>query len=268
MAAEPEGVRLAHDTLGPVEVPAEALFGAHTARARDNFAVGGGTLGEEPLLLRALAEVKAAAAQANRDAGALPPDVAEAIVAAAREVAAGRWNDEFPISVVQGGGGTPSNMNVNEVLAGRASQLLARARGAPAPVHPNDDVNRSQSTNDVYPTALSIAAVRGVALSVADVRVLVAALEGQARQAGERTRLGRTCLRDAMPVPIAAPLHAQATAVERLAGRLQEAGDRLLAVPLGATAVAWACSGAAIGTGIASRRHVRPSRVRSPACSA
>src|SRR6185312_17433410 len=112
MPAEADGVRLARDTLGSVEVPSEALFGAHTARARDNFAVGGGTLGEEPLLLRALAEVKAAAAQANRAAGALPADVADAIVAAAREVATGRWIDEFPINLVQGGGGTASNMNV------------------------------------------------------------------------------------------------------------------------------------------------------------
>jgi aspartate ammonia-lyase len=149
MAAAPQSVRRARDTLGSVEVPSDALFGAHTARARDNFAVGGGALGEEPLLLQALAEVKAAAAQANLAAGALPSDVAEAIVAAAREVAAGRWNDEFPIGLVQGGGGTASNMNVNEVLAARATQLLTAARGAPAPVHPNDHVNRSQSTNDV-----------------------------------------------------------------------------------------------------------------------
>jgi aspartate ammonia-lyase len=231
------GFREERDALGAVEVPAASLYGAHTARGLENFGVSRMKLGDELALLEALAAVKVAAAQANAAVGALDEDVATAIVTAAREIMAGQWTDQFPIDLVQGGGGTATNMNLNEVIANRASELLGEPLGSYRRVHPNDHVNRSQSTNDVYPTALAIATVCTVAPAAEGFDHLAAALARQADQADGLTRLGRTCLRDALPVPISAPLRAQAAAITRLVGRLRVAADRLLEVPLGATAV-------------------------------
>ena len=149
--------RTEHDALGAVEVPRDALWGAHTQRAIANFDVGGLTLMELPPLIAAFARVKAAAASTNADLGFLERPIATAIDAVTTEIASGSYRSAFPLPVLQGGGGTSTNMNVNEVIANLAEESLGGVRGAYAIVRPLDHVNRSQSTNDVYPTALALA---------------------------------------------------------------------------------------------------------------
>lgn len=219
------------DVLGDVEVPAGVLYGAHTARALRNALPGGPRLSDVPELITALAAVKVAAARANRAAGVLDDEIAEAIEAAGHEVLADRHHDQFVLPVVQGGGGTSTHMNANEVLAARATQLLGR------PVHPNDHVNRGQSTNDVMPTAIGIAGHRVAARAVAALRLLAAAIDAKAGEYDGRDHLGRTCLQDAVPIPITAVHRGQAFSVRRAADDLEEQAARLLAVPLGGTAV-------------------------------
>ena len=145
--------RIEQDTMGEVRVPATARWGPQTQRAVDNFPVSGLRVDDE--LVHALGAIKEAAARTNKELGVIDPDVAEAVAAAADEVADGTWDAEFPIDVYQTGSGTSTNMNANEVIAGLASERLGR------PVHPNDDVNASQSSNDVFPSAIHIAAARG-----------------------------------------------------------------------------------------------------------
>ena len=229
--------RVEHDGLGEVEVPATALYGAETARALLNTLDVGPRVSDRPELIRALGEVKAAAAAANLDVRALDPVVGDAIVRAAREVAANGWDDEFPLALVQGGGGTSTNMCANEVVANRAGELLGEPRGTYRRVDPHDHVNLSQSTNDVYPTALQIAVVRSGSRAVDALSGLAASFERKAAQLAGLERLGRTCLQDALPVPVDGVHLAQATAIERLAHALQRALDALLTVPLGGTAV-------------------------------
>src|SRR5688572_20706594 len=147
--------RIEKDTFGPIEVPADRLWGAQTQRSLQNFAISGERM--PTLLLHSLATVKKAAALVNQDLGTLEPKLAEAIVRAADEVAAGQHDDHFPLVVWQTGSGTQSNMNMNEVVANRASELLGGPRGEERLVHPNDHVNRGQSSNDVFPAAMSLA---------------------------------------------------------------------------------------------------------------
>jgi aspartate ammonia-lyase len=244
---------LERDSLGAVRVPAGALYGAHTVRARENFAVSGVTLAHFPGFLAALAEVKIAAARANGDLGVLAPDLAAAIIAGAREIVTGQWHEHFPIDVIQGGGGTATNMNMNEVLANRAAELLGGERGAYDLVHPNDHVNRSQSTNDVYPTALSIAVIRAGTVALEDVTYLQQALAAKAHAYAGVQRLGRTCLRDALPLTIDEGHMAQVQALARTSSDLTAALAGLQAVPLGATA---------IGTGLGAPSGYRELAVR------
>src|SRR5215216_5685505 len=150
-------VRIEKDTFGPIEVPAERLWGAQTQRSLQHFRISSERMPAE--IIQALAWVKRAAATVNSGLGLLPAETARAVVAAADEVLAGRWPDEFPLAVWQTGSGTQSNMNMNEVLANRASEILGGARGEKRLVHPNDEVNRGQSSNDVFPTAMHVAAV-------------------------------------------------------------------------------------------------------------
>jgi fumarate hydratase class II len=152
--------RTEHDTFGPVEVPANRLWGAQTQRSLQNFDISGERQPRE--IIRALAQVKRASATVNHALGLLDEAKALAIIAAADEVIAGQHEDEFPLVVWQTGSGTQTNMNVNEVLANRASELLGGARGEARKVHPNDDVNKSQSSNDVFPTAMHVAAVDAI----------------------------------------------------------------------------------------------------------
>jgi aspartate ammonia-lyase len=246
--SEPAPTREERDSLGTVAVPAHALYGAHTVRALANFAHSGVTMEHELELVAALAYVKAAAARANLEAGELTAESAAAIVAAAHEVATGAHRREFPLDVVHGGGGTAVNMNVNEVIANRANELLGGARGTYDRVHPNDHVNRSQSTNDVYPTALALATHIVGGQTLEQIGLLEETLVAKAATLGETEHLGRTCLQDAVPLRIAETHLGQAHAIGRTADALATALSELLAVPLGATAV---------GTGIGATEAYR-----------
>ncbi|MEZ5102541.1 MAG: lyase family protein [Thermoleophilia bacterium] len=243
--------RAEHDALGEVEVPADALWGVHTQRGLGNFPIGGPVTRDEPAVILALAWTKAAAARANAELGVIPRDVAAAIVEAAHELVEGRWHDHFPVTLLQGGGYTTLNMNANEVLANRASELLGGERGAYDRVHPNDHVNRSQSTNDAIPTALALAAVSLGLRTVDDLAHLEATLRAKAGEAGELVRIGRTCIQDAVPLRAADGLLASASALARTGGDLRCSLDELLAVPIGATAI-----GTGIGAPAGYRQHV------------
>ena len=229
--------RLEHDALGDVEVSADALWGAQTQRAIGNFAVSGLTTADRPALLVALAEVKVAAAQTNARLGVMPDDVARLVVDAAGAIAAGEHHDAFPIDLVQGGGGTATNMNMNEVVANLANLAAGSPLGTYSPVHPNDHVNRSQSTNDAYPTAMQIAVVRAATAAVATLRRLADSFRAAARREGDLVRLGRTCVQDAVPLTVAETHEAHAHSLDRVADGLAAAAGELCEVPLGATAI-------------------------------
>jgi aspartate ammonia-lyase len=210
--------RLKKDFLGEMEIPAEAYYAIHTLRAGQNFAVSG--LGVHPALLHALAEVKWAAARANLKAGLLPEKVALAICQAAREVAEGGLAEQFIVDAFQGGAGTSTNMNLNEVLANRAIELLGGEKGDYGLVNPLNHVNLSQSTNDTYPTALRIVAIRLVLdLSEAMEELQSALQEKEAMFAGV-LKLGRTELQDALPVTLGQEFGAYAEAIARDRWRL------------------------------------------------
>jgi aspartate ammonia-lyase len=245
------GTRTERDELGDVEVPADALFGAQTVRAVDNFTISGVTLAAEPELLDALLRVKIAAARANVEAEVLSPEIGASIVQAAREILAGEWRDQFPIDIVQGGGGTPTHMNVNEVLANRANQILGGDVGTYDRINPHDHVNRSQSTNDVYPTALQIAVLGGSESTLAGFHHLARMLERKADEFDELEHLGRTCLRDALPVSVSAMHRRDAHAIDRTSSVLGDALEPLRAIPLGGTVV-----GTGAGAPLAYRERV------------
>ena len=229
-AADGPQYRIEHDTMGEVRVPAAALYGAQTQRAVENFPISGTRL--ERGHIEALARIKKAAARANAELGVLPADLAEAIVGAAEEVAAGDHDDQFPVDVYQTGSGTSSNMNMNEVLATLATRVLG------LPVHPNDHVNASQSSNDVFPTSVHVAATAGV------VRDLIPALDHLGTSLAEKAdawasvvKSGRTHLMDATPVTLGQEFGGYAAAVRYGVERLQAALPRVAEVPLGGTAV-------------------------------
>ena len=222
--------RIEHDTMGEVRVPAHALYRAQTQRAVENFPISGSTL--ERGHIEALARVKKAAARANAELGVLPQDVADAIATAADEVASGIHDAHFPVDVYQTGSGTSSNMNTNEVLATLASRLLGRA------VHPNDHVNASQSSNDVFPTSVHVAATAGVVRDlVPALEHLAGALERKATDWAQVVKSGRTHLMDATPVTLGQEFGGYAAAVRYGIERLQAALPRAAEVPLGGTAV-------------------------------
>jgi len=222
--------RVEHDTLGEVRVPAEAKWGAQTERAVHNFPVSGLTVDRS--LLRALALLKGAAALENARRKLIDPAVAQAVDEAADEVAAGAWAGEFPVDVFQTGSGTSTNMNMNEVLATLATAKLG------APVHPNDDVNASQSSNDMFPSAIHLAAVEGIVHQlIPALEHLAQALRKKSRQWKSVVKAGRTHLMDATPVTLGQEFGGYASAVEHGVERLQAALPRVGELPLGGTAV-------------------------------
>jgi aspartate ammonia-lyase len=228
-------VRIEKDTLGPVEVPAHAYWGAQTQRAVRNFPVSG--LRESPALVEAYAEVKRAAARANREAGALEPRLADAITAACEEILAGKLRDQFPVDVFQAGAGTSFNMNVNEVLANRANELLGGKKGEYKPLNPNDHVNMSQSTNDTMPTAVHVACLRRLRELKPGIDALVAAFERKAAATEDALKGGRTHLQDAMPITMGQHMRAAATSVRKAGAIVMKAAEGLREVALGGTAV-------------------------------
>jgi len=224
-----DGFRVEHDTMGEVRVPAAARWGAQTQRAVDNFPVSGMVV--EPSLIHALGAIKAAAAEVNVSLGVVEADVGSAIAAVATEVAEGRWDGEFPVDVFQTGSGTSTNMNANEVIASLASEHLGR------PVHPNDEVNASQSSNDVFPSAIHIAAAvsaRHELIPALD--HLAAALGAKATEYADVVKAGRTHLMDATPVTLGQEFAGYASQVSQAGERLADAVVRAGELPLGGTA--------------------------------
>ncbi|GAA1153116.1 fumarate hydratase class II [Kitasatospora gansuensis] len=222
--------RIEHDSMGEVRVPASAKWQAQTQRAVENFPVSGQRL--ERAHIAALARIKAAAARVNAELGVLDAETAEAIVAAAEEVAEGRWDDQFPVDVFQTGSGTSSNMNANEVIATLATERLGR------PVHPNDQVNASQSSNDVFPSSIHIAATAAVTGElIPALEHLAAALERKAESFAEVVKSGRTHLMDATPVTLGQEFGGYAAQVRYGVERLRATLPRVAELPLGGTAV-------------------------------
>jgi len=229
-SADASDYRIEHDTMGEVRVPAAALYRAQTQRAVENFPLSGTPL--ERSHIEALARVKKAAARANAELGVLDEDVAAAIVAAADEVASGAHDAHFPVDIFQTGSGTSSNMNTNEVLATLATRSLGRE------VHPNDHVNASQSSNDVFPTSVHLAATAGVVHDLVPALThLAEALEAKSAEFATVVKSGRTHLMDATPVTLGQEFGGYAAAVRYGIERLQSALPRAAEVPLGGTAV-------------------------------
>ncbi|WP_042412426.1 class II fumarate hydratase [Streptacidiphilus anmyonensis] len=225
-----EKFRIEHDSMGEVRVPAEAKWGAQTQRAVENFPISGQRL--ERAHIAALAQIKAAAAKVNAKLGVLDAETAGAIRSAAKEVAAGQWDDEFPIDVFQTGSGTSSNMNVNEVVAALASERLGR------PVHPNDHVNASQSSNDVFPSSIHIAATAAVTHDlIPALNHLADALARKSEEFATVVKSGRTHLMDATPVTLGQEFGGYAAQVRYGVERLRAVLPRVAELPLGGTAV-------------------------------
>ena len=224
------------DSFGPIEVPTERLWGAQTQRSLRNFDISGERQPRE--MIRALAQVKQAAAMVNQQLGLLAADKAEAIRAAAEEVVGGRHDDEFPLVVWQTGSGTQTNMNVNEVIANRASELLGGERGMARLVHPNDDVNKSQSSNDVYPTAMHVATV--VALEqrlLPALAQLRATLAAKSAAFADIVKIGRTHLQDATPLTLGQEISGWVAQLDHGAAHVRAALPHLYELALGGTAV-------------------------------
>jgi fumarate hydratase class II len=224
------------DTFSPIAVPADRYWGAQTERARQNFRIG-----EEPMppaIVKALALVKRIAAEVNHELGLLDARLMAAIVAAADEIASGALDGNFPLPVWQTGSGTQSNMNVNEVIANRGNELLGGSRGANAPLHPNDHVNKSQSSNDSFPTAIRIAVLREMnGRLIPALERLHLALAGKATEFAAIVKIGRTHLQDAVPLTLGQEFSGYAAQLEGALVRIRDASKHLLAVAQGGTAV-------------------------------
>ncbi|MFM9274854.1 class II fumarate hydratase [Pseudarthrobacter sp. NKDBFgelt] len=230
-----EEFRIEHDTMGEVRVPVNALYRAQTQRAVENFPISGKTL--EPAHIEALARVKKAAAQANAELGVLDGELAKAIAAAADEVATGKYDGDFPIDVFQTGSGTSSNMNTNEVIAELATRAL-KAAGSSKVVHPNDHVNASQSSNDVFPTSVHVAATSALINDlIPALGYLAESLERKAVEFKDVVKSGRTHLMDATPVTLGQEFGGYAAQVRYGIERINASLPRVAEVPLGGTAV-------------------------------
>jgi len=228
--------RTEHDTMGPVEVPADRLWGAQTERSRRNFTISGERIPVE--LIHALALVKKIAAVVNRDLGVLDPAKAAAIATAADEVLGGAHEREFPLVVWQTGSGTQTNMNMNEVLANRASEILGGERGAGRLVHPNDDVNKGQSSNDIFPTAMHVAAVHALRTRVIPaVTALRDVLAGKAAAFADVIKIGRTHLQDATPVTLGQEMSGWASQLDHGVRHVTDTLPHLCELAVGGTAV-------------------------------
>jgi fumarate hydratase class II len=228
--------RTESDSMGTIEVPSDRYYGAQTARSLIHFNIGHDTMPLE--LIRALAIVKKAAALVNRDLGKLSSEKAELIVQAADEVIAGKLNEHFPLHVWQTGSGTQTNMNVNEVISNRACEIAGGVMGSKKPVHPNDDVNMSQSSNDAFPTAMHIAAAaRMVEALIPSVERLGAAVESKAQQFANVVKIGRTHLMDATPVTVGQEMSGWASLLRRDVERLKIVLPGLYELAMGGTAV-------------------------------
>lgn len=230
-----KGTRIERDSMGEIEVPADKYWGAQTARSLKYFNIGDDLMPRE--LIRAFGILKKAAALVNLELGKLPEEKARLIVQAADEVIAGKLDAHFPLRVWQTGSGTQTNMNVNEVIANRAIELAGGQLGSKKPVHPNDDVNMSQSSNDTFPTAMHIAAAEQMHALIPEVERLQAAIEAKAREFADVVKIGRTHLQDATPLTVGQEMSGWASLLERDVQRLKQTLDGLYDLAIGGTAV-------------------------------
>ncbi|PIF22300.1 class II fumarate hydratase [Candidatus Pantoea floridensis] len=228
--------RIEKDSMGPIEVPADKLWGAQTQRSLEHFKIS--TEKMPVALVHALALTKRAAAQVNQDLGLLPADRAEAILKAADEVLADKHSDEFPLAIWQTGSGTQTNMNMNEVLANRASEILGGERGMSRLVHPNDDVNKSQSSNDVFPTAMHVAAVIAVREQlIPQIHVLKKTLSEKSEAFKDIVKIGRTHLQDATPLTLGQEISGWVAMLEHNLKHIENSIPHVAELALGGTAV-------------------------------
>ena len=233
--------RIEHDLLGEREIPQEVYYGIQTVRAIENFNISGAKLSLYPRLVEAFAMVKMAAASANRDLGLLEENIANAIIQACHEIINGKYQNYFLVDMFQGGAGTSTNMNANEVIANKALMILGHERGEYEYCHPNNHVNCSQSTNDAYPTAVHIALINKNKLLIEGLQNLVASFYRKANEFASVIKMGRTQLQDAVPMTLGQEFEAWAVTLEEEVDRLNHNADLFLEVNMGATA---------IGTGI------------------
>ena len=234
-------MRQEHDLLGYRDIPDEAYYGVQTLRGIENFNITGVHLSIYPDFIKALAMVKQAAAEANYELGLLEKAIAEAIIAACKEIIEGKLCDQFPIDMIQGGAGTSTNMNINEVIANRALELLGRKKGEYRFCHPNNHVNLAQSTNDAYPTAAKIGICLSTEPLVEELTLLVASFRKKGKEFGSHIKMGRTQLQDAVPMTLGQEFEAYAANLEHEIPHFKEVVSNLLEINMGATA---------IGTGI------------------
>ncbi|GHU90375.1 aspartate ammonia-lyase [Spirochaetia bacterium] len=233
--------RQEHDLLGTMQVPDEYYFGIQTLRAMENFNISRVRLSFFPEFIKALADVKEAAAMANHELGLLDGKITAAIIGACGEIREGRFNDQFVVDMIQGGAGTSTNMNANEVIANRALELLGHKKGEYQYCHPNNHVNLSQSTNDAYPTAVKIALIRSIEKLVESLKWLVDAFSARGEAFARIIKMGRTQLQDAVPMTLGQEFGAYAANLQEETERLEQNMKLFLEVNMGATA---------IGTGI------------------
>ncbi len=236
-AGVPEGFRSEHDLIGDRLVPSDAYWGVHTLRAVENFPITGIPLSDNTNLVVGLAMVKQAAAQANQELGLLDDERAGAIIAACQEIIAGELHEAFVVDVIQGGAGTSSNMNANEVIANRALEILGHEKGEYQYLHPNDHVNLSQSTNDVYPTAVNVATIFAANSLVNAMEYLGGAFAEKAIEFRTVVKMGRTQLQDAVPMTLGQEFNGFAVTVGEDRARLAESTMLVHEINLGATAI-------------------------------
>jgi aspartate ammonia-lyase len=233
--------RLEKDFLGEKSIPSDSYYGIQTRRAAENFQVTGFPIASFPKLIRAIAAIKKAAAEANHHLGLLPPKIADAIGSACDEIMQNQLFENFIVDLIQGGAGTSTNMNVNEVIANRSLELLGHQKGQYHIVNPNDHVNLSQSTNDVYPTAIKIALIYSIQELIPSMMDLIQTFQNKEQEFADVIKIGRTQLRDAVPMTLGQEFGAYATTLSEDIERLQEVSQLLTEINLGGTA---------IGTGI------------------
>jgi aspartate ammonia-lyase len=231
--------RIEKDALGELAVPTSAMYGVQTLRAVQNFPISG--IRPLPAFVDAVVRIKRAAALTHKETGRMEARLADAIIAAADEVLAGKWRDEFVVDVYQAGAGTSHNMNINEVLANRANEILGSERGKYAPIHPNDHVNMAQSTNDVIPTAIRLGCLTQLPELNDSVQALIDAFASKGREFDKVVKAGRTHLQDAMPIRLGQEFTAFAGTLRRNLKRVNQAADYLRDLGIG---------GSAVGTGV------------------
>ncbi|MDQ3821610.1 MAG: lyase family protein, partial [Acidobacteriota bacterium] len=227
--------RIETDSMGEIEVPADKYYGAQTQRSLVHFNIGFDTMPRE--MIRALGILKKAAALVNEDLGKLPADKAKLIVEAADEVIAGKLDEHFPLRVWQTGSGTQTNMNANEVISNRAIEIANGEMGSKKPVHPNDHVNMSQSSNDTFPTAMHIAAAEQIGKLIPEVKRLRDRIDAKAREFADVVKIGRTHLQDATPLTVGQEFGGWASLLERDVERLEAVLPGLYELAIGGTAV-------------------------------